>query len=76
MGPFRSTIRALSYLGGHVLDVRTGADTEPATLGWLVEALEYARSNGQTKVVGYLEAVLDDAVFEEKITVRTAPVVG
>ena len=64
MGPFRSTIRALSYLGGNVLDVRTGADTETATLGWLVEALEYTRANSQTRVVDYLEAVLDDVVFE------------
>ncbi len=64
MGPFRSTIRALSYLGGNVLDVRIGADTETATLGWLVEALEYTRANGQTRVVDYLEAVLDDLAFE------------
>jgi hypothetical protein len=42
----------------------------------LVESLEYARSNGRTRVVGYLEAVLDDAVFEEEITARTASVVG
>jgi hypothetical protein len=42
----------------------------------LVDALEYARSNGQTKVVGYLEAVLDDAVFEEGIAARTASVLG
>ena len=64
MGPFRSTIRALSYLGGNVLDVRTGADTETATLGWLVDALEYTRGKGRTRVVDYLEAVLDDVVFE------------
>jgi hypothetical protein len=30
----------------------------------LAEALEYARAKGQTRVVGYLEAVLDDVVFE------------
>jgi hypothetical protein len=42
----------------------------------LVESLEYARSNGRTRVVGYLEAVLDDAVLEEEITARTASVVG
>lgn len=53
-----------------MLDVRTGADTETATLGWLVESLEYARSNGQTKVVGYLEAVLDDVVFEMESVAR------
>jgi hypothetical protein len=36
----------------------------------LGEALEYARSNGQTKVIGYLEAVLDDVVFEMEIAAR------
>lgn len=40
------------------------ADTEAATLAWLEAALEHARSNGQTRVVGYLEAVMDDMVFE------------
>ena len=70
MGPFRSTIRALPYLGGNVLDVRIGADTEIATLGWLVEALEHARTNGQTRVVDYLEAVADDAVFEMESVAR------
>jgi hypothetical protein len=33
------------------------ADTETAILAWLVDALEYTRSKGQTKVVGYLEEV-------------------
>ncbi len=64
MRSFRSTIRMLPYLGGNVLNVRTGADTETATLGWLVESLEYARANGQTRVVGCLAAVLDDVLFE------------
>jgi hypothetical protein len=53
-----------------VLDVRTGADTETATLGWLVEALEYTRANGQTRVVDHLEAVLDDVVFEMEMAAR------
>ena len=53
-----------------MLDVRTGADTETATLGWLVEALEYTRTNGQTRVVEYLEAVLDDVVFEVESVAR------
>ena len=57
-------------IGGNVLDVRTGADTETATLGWLVEALGYTRSNGQSKVVDYLEAVLDDVVFEMESVAR------
>jgi hypothetical protein len=57
-------------LGGNVLDVRTEADTETATLGWLVEALEYTRANGQTRVTDCLEAVLDDVVFEVESAAR------
>jgi hypothetical protein len=36
----------------------------------LVEALEYARTQGQTKAVGYLEAVLDDVEFEMEMAAR------
>jgi len=50
--------------------------TEAATLAWLVSALEHARTRGQTKVVGYLEEVVDDVVFELKMKVRTASLVG
>jgi hypothetical protein len=70
MRPIHSTTRTLFYLGGTVLEVPIGADTETAILGWLAESLEYARSNGQTKVVGYLEAVLDDVVFEMESVAR------
>lgn len=31
---------------------------------WLVEALEQTSSKGQTKLVGYLEEVADEVVFE------------
>jgi hypothetical protein len=41
-----------------------GEDTETATLAWLVSALEHTRIRGQTKLVGYLEAVVEDVVFE------------
>lgn len=53
-----------------MLDVGAGADIETATLGWLVESLEYARARGQEKVVGYLEAVLEDAIFEAESAAR------
>lgn len=43
---------------------------DSATLTWLGEALKYARTQGQTNVVGYLEAVLDDAVFEMESVAR------
>ena len=51
-------------------ELKPGADTEQATLAWLVEALEYARSGGQTKLVGYLEEVADDVVFEVEAAAR------
>ena len=39
-------------------------DTEKATLEWLDKALAQARTGAQTKLVGYLEAVADEVVFE------------
>jgi hypothetical protein len=49
-----------------------GEDTEKATLEatleWLVEALEHARAGGQAKLVGYLEEVADEVVFEVEAT--------
>ena len=53
-------------------DLRQEVDSETATLAWLVEALEYTRSNGQMKVVGYLEEVADDVVFEVEMAARAA----
>jgi hypothetical protein len=41
-----------------------------ATLTWLGEALEYARGRNQAKLVGHLEEVLDDAVFEMEMAAR------
>jgi hypothetical protein len=46
------------------LDSALGGDTNTATLEWLVSALEHARARGQTTLVGYLEEVADDVVFE------------
>ena len=36
-------------------------------LAWLTQALQQLRPEGQTKVVGYLEAVLEEVVFETKM---------
>jgi hypothetical protein len=33
-------------------------------LSWLMGALEHARAQDQTKVMGYLEAIADDVIFE------------
>ena len=41
-----------------------GPDTETAILVWLAEALEHAHVRGQTKLVGYLQEVADEVVFE------------
>jgi hypothetical protein len=51
-------------------DWKLEAATERATLEWLVEALEHARAREQTKVVGYLEEVADDVVFEVEAAAR------
>jgi hypothetical protein len=37
-------------------------------LAWLEEALQYLRPEGRTKLVGYLEAVLEEIVFEIKVS--------
>ena len=52
------------------------ADSETATLAWLVGALEHLRSRGQTKVVGYLEEVAYDVVFEMEMVARRASLVA
>ena len=36
-------------------------------LAWAVGALQQLRHEGRTKVVGYLEAVLEEVVFEAKM---------
>lgn len=53
-----------------MLDVPMGVDTETATLGWMEDALEHARSRGQSKTVGYLEAVAEDMAFEMEMVTR------
>ena len=39
-------------------------------LAWLEGALQRLRPEGQKKVLGYLEAVLDEVVFEMKTAPR------
>ena len=40
-------------------------------LAWLAHALQQLRSEGQTKVVSYLEAVSEEVVFEMKALPRS-----
>ena len=56
--------------GGSTLHSALIGDTDAATLTWLVSALEHARVRGQTKIVGYLEEVADEVVFEVEVTAR------
>jgi hypothetical protein len=42
-----------------------------ACLTWLEDALQQLRPDGQTKVVDYLEAVLEEVVFEMKMTLSS-----
>ncbi len=51
------------------MDVMSAAETE-ATLGWLVSALEQARTQGQSKAVMHLQDVADDMVFEVELAAR------
>ena len=55
-----------------MLEVPVGTDAETPTLLWLVNALERAREGGHERLVGYLEAVADDAVFEAEAAARGA----
>ncbi|HEV2092955.1 MAG TPA: hypothetical protein VGR18_07295 [Rubrobacter sp.] len=52
------------------MDSMLGAHTETATLAWLEEALEHAYSHGQRFALAYLEAVMEDVVFEEEMAAR------
>ena len=42
-------------------------------LAWLAQALQQLRPEGQKKVVGYLEAVLEEVVFETKMVPGAYP---
>jgi len=42
-------------------------------LAWLERSLQGLRSEGQEKIVGYLEAVLEEVLFETKVAPKGAP---
>ena len=46
------------------MDLMVSVDNTSASLAWLAGALEHARMQGQDRLVGYLEAILEDVVFE------------
>jgi hypothetical protein len=57
--------------GGNTLSPTLGVDNEAAALAWLVGALDQARAQSQTKLVGYLEVILEDVVFEMESAARS-----
>jgi len=54
--------------------VMSSVDDPTATLMWLVSGLEHVRARGQTRILGYLEALLDDVVFEMESAARSGSV--
>jgi hypothetical protein len=52
------------------MSLMVSADNGAASLAWLAGALEHARMQGQERLVGYLEAVLEDVVFEMESDAR------
>lgn len=63
-------MRTALYLGGTTLDAALVENTEADTLAWLVGALGHALARGQMKLVGYLEAVVEDVAFEVEAAAR------
>ena len=53
------------------MSLMLGVDDETAALAWLVGALEQARARSQTKLVDYLEVILEDVVFEMESAARS-----
>jgi hypothetical protein len=52
----------------------SSVEDREAALMWLVSGLEHVRARGQTRILGYLEAVLDDVVFEMESAARSGSV--
>jgi hypothetical protein len=57
-------------------DLVAEGDENTAILAWVDSTLEHARARGQTKLVGYLEEVADEVVFEATMALRRASLVG
>ena len=46
------------------------ADTDMTTQAWLEDALGYVYAHGQMYALAYLEAVMDDTIFEMEMDKR------
>lgn len=54
------------------VDNKAALDNE-AALAWLDGALKYAITRGQTALIAYLEAVLEDLVLEVELDASSRP---
>jgi hypothetical protein len=48
----------------HQLDLVPSVSDESVSLAWLEDALGYAYAHGQMQTLAYLEALMEDVVFE------------
>jgi hypothetical protein len=60
------TLRTLSC-GRAKLELRTNMDDDTATLAWLEDALRQAFELRRPELWGYLEAVLEEVLFEMEL---------
>jgi hypothetical protein len=67
-----ATQRTLLPAEGVWLEPTSGVDDHTAALVWLVSALEQAYTQGQVKLIDYLETIADDVVFEMEMAARRA----
>ena len=52
-------------------NTRLLSNDNEVSLAWLADALQRLRPEGRAKAVGYLEAVLEELVFELKMAPRS-----
>ena len=61
----------------HQLNLVPSVSDESVSLAWLEDALEHAYAHGQMQTLAYLEALMEDVVFEmEMATSKKAFTVG
>jgi hypothetical protein len=58
------------------LNLEASVGNESVSLAWLEDALEHAYAHGQMKALAYLEALMEDVVFEMEMAARKTFAVG
>ena len=69
-------VRSRRCFGGEAMHQTFTHQHENATVAWLEAALEHAYFHGQHSTLAYVEAIMEDVVFEEEIADRTASLLG